>query len=246
MATLFGLLFWEIIFQDKENMFQTAYQRAPLDFGSAFFYEKRKESIEGRLAEILCGDVGAMVAEAWNAHQGRECVGVAWKTFDVAQISTIASCIGAGVVAGVCRVLSHNYHHRRGGMPDLLLWRTPEDAHDAKGACEPADDACRGSQTKDNAGDSRAGTAATATATATAGGGVAPVLARFVEVKSTNDKLSSKQRIWLHVLKSLGVSASAAGSFASCQLVLYRPIVLHMGPSCSGSYFLRVPSVSVC
>ena len=223
MTTIFGLLFWDVIFQDAGGMFQTAYQRAPLDFGTPAFYHRREAAIEARLEAImLAGDhdhdhdhdhaghepdrcgagaggcaatvaaggrapgsgVGGMVAEAWSVHHGEQCAGVAWDRFDRATISAIAACIGAPVVAGVCRVLAQNYRHRRGGLPDLLLWRPAPPA-------APPEDGPRATK-------------------GVAAGAPSPSKprARFVEVKSTNDKLSAKQRVWLHVLTALGADAA--------------------------------------
>jgi len=44
--TLFGLLFWEVIFDDSiPYVWQTAFQAAPLDFGTKDFYIQRRNSI---------------------------------------------------------------------------------------------------------------------------------------------------------------------------------------------------------
>ena len=40
-TTLFGLLFWDILFMDVADAFQTAFQTGPLDYGSFDFYNAR-------------------------------------------------------------------------------------------------------------------------------------------------------------------------------------------------------------
>lgn len=51
--TLFALLFWEIIFDESvPHVFQTPFQRCPLDFGSQSFYRSRKEKFDAKLEEI--------------------------------------------------------------------------------------------------------------------------------------------------------------------------------------------------
>lgn len=123
-GSLFGLLFWDILFCDRPDVFLTSYQVAPLDFGTDHFYRSRQHLIAERLGVVArCSDIGNMVAAAWRQHQGTGCVGVAWDTFTERSLSTIARCLGAAVVAGGCDLLAQDYRHRRGGMPDLVLYR---------------------------------------------------------------------------------------------------------------------------
>lgn len=75
--------------------------------------------------------------------------------------------------------MASDYSHRRGGHPDLLLWRTDS----------PEGNACG----EGMGGDILKGAAKKAV---------------FVEVKSPNDRLSEKQRIWLKVLAEIGASAA--------------------------------------
>eukprot|EP00343_Euplotes_focardii_P000757 CAMPEP_0205800506 /NCGR_PEP_ID=MMETSP0205-20121125/2169_1 /ASSEMBLY_ACC=CAM_ASM_000278 /TAXON_ID=36767 /ORGANISM="Euplotes focardii, Strain TN1" /LENGTH=98 /DNA_ID=CAMNT_0053063671 /DNA_START=41 /DNA_END=337 /DNA_ORIENTATION=+ len=49
-TTLFGLFFWDIIFDDTiPGVFQTPYQNGPLDYGSKEFYFRRETKILTRL-----------------------------------------------------------------------------------------------------------------------------------------------------------------------------------------------------
>ena len=51
--SLFGLLFWKIIYFDQiPYVFQSPYQSLPLDFGTKDFYNQRKGMIDIRLEEI--------------------------------------------------------------------------------------------------------------------------------------------------------------------------------------------------
>ncbi len=53
ITTLFGLLFWDILFMDDiPGVFESPYQVSPLDLGTVYFYETRKDAISKRLAEI--------------------------------------------------------------------------------------------------------------------------------------------------------------------------------------------------
>tara|TARA_B110000285_G_scaffold227407_1_gene288689 strand:- start:366 stop:665 length:300 start_codon:yes stop_codon:yes gene_type:complete len=51
--TFFGLLMWEIIYDDTiPYVFQSPYQSHPLDFGTKYFYHSRKTKADERLNKI--------------------------------------------------------------------------------------------------------------------------------------------------------------------------------------------------
>lgn len=177
-GSLFGLLFWDILFVDRPDVFQTPYQVAPLDFGTDDFYRSRQRLISVRLAEIAqCGDLGTLVRSLWRKHHRTACVGVSWDTFTEASLGTIAGCLGPAVVAGGCDLLAQDYRHRRGGMPDLILYRerAVSSAGSSAGSDSPA---------------------------------VTSRESRFVEVKSPQDRLAPKQKLWLHALAELGADVA--------------------------------------
>lgn len=56
LTTLFGLLFWDIIFDDCiPGVFSSKYQTAPLDINTIYFYQSRAIKIEKRIEEIMNG-----------------------------------------------------------------------------------------------------------------------------------------------------------------------------------------------
>ena len=77
-ATLFGLLMWDIIFTDVPDVFQTAFQTAPLDLGTVVFYPSRKDAIESRLSKVREGQGPLLLQSCWQEHHGQWCRGVNW------------------------------------------------------------------------------------------------------------------------------------------------------------------------
>jgi len=55
LTTIFGLLFWDVLFADVPGAFETSFQSAPLDMFEETFYYARKEFVDKRLAEIRSG-----------------------------------------------------------------------------------------------------------------------------------------------------------------------------------------------
>ncbi|GJN29529.1 hypothetical protein PR202_gb17757 [Eleusine coracana subsp. coracana] len=53
--TVFGLLMWDVMFSDMEDVFQSKFQTAPLDLETDDFYKLRKDIIESQLKKIQDG-----------------------------------------------------------------------------------------------------------------------------------------------------------------------------------------------
>jgi len=92
VTTLFGLLFWDIIFAPIPGAFETPYQTAPLDMLDDTFYLSREEIIEARLDEIGEGKARVIIEGVDNEHRerGTWCVGVRWDIFPKQDLLEIA------------------------------------------------------------------------------------------------------------------------------------------------------------
>lgn len=80
LTTIFGLLFWDIIFADIPGAFETPYQIAPLDLVEDSFYYARKELIKSRLKELKDGDSLKILDRHDKLYRESKtwCVGVRW------------------------------------------------------------------------------------------------------------------------------------------------------------------------
>ena len=80
--SLFGLLFWEVIFESKvPYVWQTPYQAVPLDFGTKDFYIQRKTLIEDRISAIekmTREELQCEIQTKYNAHKNKHNVLVNW------------------------------------------------------------------------------------------------------------------------------------------------------------------------
>ena len=124
--SLFALLLWDQIFTPMPHVFQTSFQTCPLDLGCESFYNSRVDAIEAVLYQLSCaatGEISEMLASSWVAHHPRLCRGVNWEFCELAQLQSIAECIGGKVLAHAFRLLAIDYSHWHAGLPDLVLWR---------------------------------------------------------------------------------------------------------------------------
>ena len=80
LTTIFGLLFWDIIFADVPGAFETRYQTAPLDLLYDSFYRARKKIIDKRLQELRDGKGGEILQKHDETYRDKMvvCVGVSW------------------------------------------------------------------------------------------------------------------------------------------------------------------------
>uniref|UniRef100_A0A8C0G8M8 Fanconi-associated nuclease n=1 Tax=Chelonoidis abingdonii TaxID=106734 RepID=A0A8C0G8M8_CHEAB len=130
-STLYSLLMWDIIFMDGiPDVFRNSYQPFPLDLYTDSFYENRKDAIESRLQLLHAASsetLNEMIANVWNAQQGKAAVLVSWDRFtSLQQAQSLVACFGGPFLSGVCRRLSKDLRHCRGGLPDLVVWSTQE------------------------------------------------------------------------------------------------------------------------
>jgi Fanconi-associated nuclease 1 len=92
VTTLFGLLFWDIIFVPIPGAFETPYQTAPLDIFEDTFYHAREELIEKRLDEISRNNTRQIIQNVDDEHRerGTWCLGVRWDLFPKEDLLEIA------------------------------------------------------------------------------------------------------------------------------------------------------------
>uniref|UniRef100_A0A671M733 Fanconi-associated nuclease n=1 Tax=Sinocyclocheilus anshuiensis TaxID=1608454 RepID=A0A671M733_9TELE len=128
-STLFGLLMWDIIFIDGvPDVFRNPYQTCPLDLHTDCFYGNRRETIEARaemLREASAEMLQELLADVWNAQEGRVCVLINWERFSsLQQAQSLVACLGGHFLSGVVLRMAKDYRHCRGGLPDLVVWST--------------------------------------------------------------------------------------------------------------------------
>ncbi|KAL3481668.1 VRR-NUC domain-containing protein [Aspergillus californicus] len=196
VRTLFGLLFYDIIFMPLPNVFQTNFQTCPLDLHTDAFYPSRASEINHRLVAITNGSAPSILLETHNLYSERQpcAIGIDW-SFPLSDLLELVTCFGGEALAAVCRVLAQEYSVRGGGVPDLVLWRTNEAQNEDGEYPRTGRDAGKGK------------------------GEIC-----FVEVKSENDRLSDTQRLWIHVLLGAGVRVEVCRAVARDTPRVYESI----------------------
>lgn len=188
VRTLFAYLFFDILFIYVPNVFQTAFQTCPLDLHTDAFYQARAPEINRRLADIANGGAERLIHAVEDAghRERRTCVvGLRWD-FELDDLLELARCFPPAALATVCKVLAQEYQIRSGGLPDLILWRPA--AADTGPKSQEATMPPAASEMRGEC--------------------------MFVEVKSSSDRLSDTQRLWIHVLAGAGLKVVLCNAVA--------------------------------
>ncbi|OKP11903.1 Fanconi-associated nuclease 1 -like protein [Penicillium subrubescens] len=123
VRTLFGLLFYDILFTYIPNVFQTPFQTCPLDLHTDVFYPSRASEINHRLVEITNGDAERLIREIHDRESATQpcAIGIDW-SFELDDLIEIVQCFRGEALATICKVMAQEYQQRGGGIPDLFLW----------------------------------------------------------------------------------------------------------------------------
>ena len=93
--TIFGLLFWDIIFTSIPGAFETPFQVAPLDIDTDTFYHSRRELFDKRFAEIKQGKAREIIRNVDLKHSDDQtlCAGVGWDLVEREDLENITEVI---------------------------------------------------------------------------------------------------------------------------------------------------------
>ncbi|KAL3986138.1 VRR-NUC domain family protein [Acanthocheilonema viteae] len=125
--TIFGLLFYDIIFDPAvENVWFSETQMNPADLNSRTFYTNRQDLFELRFKEIEeanFDDLLLKMEKTYNDYYGVTNSEVTWDCFtDFAQVKRFMICCPITALCASIRRLITDYRNCRSGFPDLTIW----------------------------------------------------------------------------------------------------------------------------
>ncbi|CAK5281849.1 unnamed protein product [Mycena citricolor] len=128
LTTVFGLLFWDVLFAPVPGAFETPWQMGPLDIAEDSFYHARQQLIDLRLDDIRNGKARSILEEVDIRHRENKtcCVGVGWEMCSREDLVEIVECLGGEVLALICKLFCEDYGGRSSGVPDLIVWNAEE------------------------------------------------------------------------------------------------------------------------
>ncbi|WP_266364295.1 VRR-NUC domain-containing protein [Tellurirhabdus rosea] len=125
---LFGLVFWDVIYDANVSAIHHPLQRAPSDFYLPDFYLKREDALKKRLASLKTRD-------DWRAHTEkifREKAGITnvlvdWNEELLNLVLRIIDLLEPEQLGLILLEMSRNLRENTRGFPDLLIWNETGD-----------------------------------------------------------------------------------------------------------------------
>ncbi|CAO1620795.1 unnamed protein product [Sympodiomycopsis kandeliae] len=128
LKMLFTMCLWDVIFspQDISDVFETPYQRAPLDLGQDSFSITRGPQLRQRLQEISAGSAPTLVSSVDERERplGTWAIGCRWDTFPLDSLLQVATLIPGSTLSTIFTMMAEEWEHCSSGMPDLIVWNS--------------------------------------------------------------------------------------------------------------------------
>lgn len=128
VQTLFGLVFWDIIFADVNGAFIHPFQRGPRDLSSPSFYRRRRALIQRRLKSLVCypDAVTARIKRVLLSKHGIANPFVPWKWQQLNEVVNWFERIPVATWQHIFEQLAFDVKNNRSGFPDLWLYQDGE------------------------------------------------------------------------------------------------------------------------
>lgn len=120
---LFGLLFWDELFDQQHASFHHPLQRLPSDLHSESFYENRKELLQQKTSQFK--NKKQLYAYIKTVYQKKESISNPLVSWHDSLLPTIDACIRHLPMKGLLQVLlqmARNVRDNGAGFPDLFIW----------------------------------------------------------------------------------------------------------------------------
>jgi VRR-NUC domain len=121
MNTLFGLAFWEQIFEAVPGAFHNPFQSVPADMYDSAFRSRRRASLDQRMSQLRAYDnLARILVEAYQRYHGYECRWTNWRHVSAELVEASASIIPAGHLLAIWERMLFDPGENRRGFPDLI------------------------------------------------------------------------------------------------------------------------------
>lgn len=125
--SLFGLLFWDIIYDTNVQAIHHPLQRIPSDFFLPDFYQKRAHLLREQVAALDSMDrVQTVLKTRFEEKYGTANVLVGWHEDLLTQVLTISDLLSVDQLHSILMEMATDLRDKTRGFPDLLIWNDQE------------------------------------------------------------------------------------------------------------------------
>jgi VRR-NUC domain len=124
---LFGLFFWDIIFDPSLVAFHHPFQRRPSDLHLPAFYQKREKAVHELLDSFKSNEqLWYFLENQYIDHHGKANPFVIWMEEIWIMVEVLANKIALEKLKAVLLKMAENIVENTRGLPDLLIWKDNE------------------------------------------------------------------------------------------------------------------------
>jgi len=125
--TLFGLLFWDIIYDTNVKAIHNPLQRVPSDFFLPDFYFKRSEQLLKRMKTANTRQaIEDIIRKTYEDKFGTTNVLVSWYADALEKVLTLISWLSPEQIHAILLEIAYNLRENTRGFPDLMVWNETE------------------------------------------------------------------------------------------------------------------------
>jgi hypothetical protein len=120
ITALFGLLFWDAIYQPVPGAFFHPFHVGPADLTREDFVERRRPAFEAGFEALRAGEHPEIIRDRFDAKQGIANPFVIWPVIRPELLEIALRCLPASHLEPLFRRLMFNIREHRSGFPDLI------------------------------------------------------------------------------------------------------------------------------
>ncbi|CAG4992819.1 Fanconi-associated nuclease 1 [Dyadobacter sp. CECT 9275] len=125
--TLFGLLFWDIIYDTNVQAIHNPLQRVPSDFFLPDFYIKRSVQLADRIKDCSSREnIEEIVTRTFAEKYGTTNVLVSWYEGSLEKVLALIAALLPEQIHAVMKEIAVNLRENTRGFPDLFVWTGSE------------------------------------------------------------------------------------------------------------------------
>lgn len=121
--SLFGLLFWQELFESEQSAIFNEFERRPRDLTSPAFYNKHQVALEAKLAQLANNPEQSLkfILQNFTQYYGTVNSIFRWHPDITCWLKPLLTGVSASALVGVLRRLAQDFRHHASGYPDLMV-----------------------------------------------------------------------------------------------------------------------------
>ncbi|MDF1826068.1 MAG: exonuclease domain-containing protein [Verrucomicrobiales bacterium] len=119
---LFGLLFWDLLFESETSPIHNEFERKPWGLDSGVFFRDHQTHIEKRLDSLSDRETAiARIRRTWKAKEGIPNSLVPWFPGSLDLVCLLIQLAPEGSLSSLLALMAENHRSHRSGFPDLMV-----------------------------------------------------------------------------------------------------------------------------